>query len=132
MKFVMNHAPGSGSIALPVDQQSSALPLSYGCTLICRICVATCYKYKCTNLCHLSPIITARLNEHFITVRIICDKFLFCELTIRQQEIIWKKTKLFSTNSQHKGQTFKIFQPNISFHIYSIFFHPIVGLISSP
>ena len=26
----MNHAPGAGSIARPVDQQSSALPLSYG------------------------------------------------------------------------------------------------------
>ena len=26
----MNHAPGAGSIARPVDQQSSALPLYYG------------------------------------------------------------------------------------------------------
>ena len=29
MNFIMNHAPGAGSIARPVDQQSSALPLSY-------------------------------------------------------------------------------------------------------
>ena len=28
--FVVNHAPGAGSIARPVDQQSSALPLCYG------------------------------------------------------------------------------------------------------
>ena len=27
----MNHAPGVGSIARPVDQQSSALPLYHGC-----------------------------------------------------------------------------------------------------
>ena len=26
-EFYMNHAPGAGSIARPVDQQSSALPL---------------------------------------------------------------------------------------------------------
>ena len=33
MNFVMNHAPGAGSIARPVDQQSSALPLCYRCHL---------------------------------------------------------------------------------------------------
>ena len=27
MTFIMSHAPGAGSIAQPVDQQSSALPL---------------------------------------------------------------------------------------------------------
>ena len=26
----MNHAPGAGSLARPVDQQASALPLCYG------------------------------------------------------------------------------------------------------
>ena len=31
MNIAMNHAPGAGSIARPVDQQSSALPLCYGC-----------------------------------------------------------------------------------------------------
>ena len=31
MNFVMNHAPGAGLLARPVDQQSSALTLSYGC-----------------------------------------------------------------------------------------------------
>ena len=30
MNFVMNHAPGTGSIARPVDQQSRALPLYHG------------------------------------------------------------------------------------------------------
>ena len=30
MNFVMNHAPGAGSIARPVDQQSSTLPLYHG------------------------------------------------------------------------------------------------------
>ena len=29
MNFVMNHAPCAGSIVRPVDQQSSALPLSF-------------------------------------------------------------------------------------------------------
>ena len=29
MNFIMNYAPGVGSIARPVDQQSSALPLCY-------------------------------------------------------------------------------------------------------
>ena len=31
MNFVMNHATGAGSIARPVDQQSSALPPYHGC-----------------------------------------------------------------------------------------------------
>ena len=31
MNFVINHAPGAGSTAHPVDQQSSALPLYHGC-----------------------------------------------------------------------------------------------------
>ena len=31
MNFAMNHAPGAGLIARPVDQQSSILPLYYGC-----------------------------------------------------------------------------------------------------
>ena len=29
--FVMNNVLGTGSIARPVDKQSSALPLSHGC-----------------------------------------------------------------------------------------------------
>ena len=33
LKFVMNHAPGAGSITPPVHQQSSALSLCYGCSL---------------------------------------------------------------------------------------------------
>ena len=36
MNFVMNHAPGAGSIAQPVDQQSSVLPLCYGRLLLRR------------------------------------------------------------------------------------------------
>ena len=31
INFVLNHTAGAGSFARPVDQQSSALPLSYGC-----------------------------------------------------------------------------------------------------
>ena len=31
MNIVVNHAPGAGSIARPVDQQPSTLPLSCGC-----------------------------------------------------------------------------------------------------
>ena len=31
MNFVMNHVPDTKSIAGPVDQQSSTLPLSYRC-----------------------------------------------------------------------------------------------------
>ena len=36
MKYniAMNHAPGSGSIARPFEQQSSALPLYHGCPKI--------------------------------------------------------------------------------------------------
>ena len=30
----MNHAPGAGSLARPVDQQASAIPLYPGCPLI--------------------------------------------------------------------------------------------------
>ena len=32
INFVMSHAPGAGSIAQPVDLQSSVLPLYHGCT----------------------------------------------------------------------------------------------------
>ena len=32
MNFVMNHATGAGSIARPVDQLSSVMPLYHGCT----------------------------------------------------------------------------------------------------
>ena len=31
MNFVMNHAPGAGTITRPIDQQSSMLPLYQGC-----------------------------------------------------------------------------------------------------
>ena len=31
INFGMNHAPGAGSIAQPVDLQSNALPLCYEC-----------------------------------------------------------------------------------------------------
>ena len=34
---VMNHAPGAGSIARPVDQRSSTLPLYHGCPLFIPI-----------------------------------------------------------------------------------------------
>ena len=34
INFVMNHAPGAGSIARPVDQHSSALPLYNRCLLL--------------------------------------------------------------------------------------------------
>ena len=33
MNFVMNHAPGALSLARPIDQQSGALSLCYGCSL---------------------------------------------------------------------------------------------------
>ena len=32
MNFVINHAPGAGSLAQPVGPQSSALPLYHGCS----------------------------------------------------------------------------------------------------
>ena len=31
MNFIMNHAPGAGSLARPVGKQSSTLPLYLGC-----------------------------------------------------------------------------------------------------
>ena len=37
MNLVMNHAPGAGSIARPVDLQSSALPLNHGRPLYVRL-----------------------------------------------------------------------------------------------
>ena len=37
INFIMNHVPGTGSIARPVDQKSSALPL--------------CYSYESPPLC---------------------------------------------------------------------------------
>ena len=36
MNVVTNHAIGAGSIDRPIDQQSSALPLYYGCPLTCH------------------------------------------------------------------------------------------------
>ena len=43
MKFVMNHVPSAGSIARPIDQRSSALPLYMNASRICE-----------SNLRHLS------------------------------------------------------------------------------
>ena len=34
VNLIMKHVPGAGSIARPVDQQSSALPLYHGCLLL--------------------------------------------------------------------------------------------------
>ena len=34
MNFLLDHAPGAGSIARPVDKQSNTLPLSYGRPLL--------------------------------------------------------------------------------------------------
>ena len=42
MNVVMNHAKGAGSIARLVNQQSSALPLSYGCPLA-SVAISTCH-----------------------------------------------------------------------------------------
>ena len=41
MNFVTNHAPDAGSIARPVDQQSSALPLCYGCPRVIHLLFTT-------------------------------------------------------------------------------------------
>ena len=49
---VMNHAPGAASTIRPVDQQSGALPLYYGCPPCCASCsvwhiwsISQCYFY---------------------------------------------------------------------------------------
>ena len=48
MNFVMNHAPGAGSIAQPVDRQSSALPLYHGRPLSDIMIDTSCYQIlKC-------------------------------------------------------------------------------------
>ena len=44
MNFVMIHAPGAGSIAQPVNQQSSMLPLYHGCPLT-LVCIRTDLSY---------------------------------------------------------------------------------------
>ena len=46
MNFVMNHAPGAGLIAQPVDQQSSALPLCYGCPQTCQLQTLQTQQYN--------------------------------------------------------------------------------------
>ena len=43
MNFVMNHAPGAGSIVRPVDQQSSVLPLYHGCPYKHRVQIQPTY-----------------------------------------------------------------------------------------
>ena len=65
MNLVMNQAPGAGSIAGPVNQQSNALPLYQGCRphilvmvvgIITRKCYATDLHCKAIwagdNLCY--------------------------------------------------------------------------------
>ena len=42
MNFVMNHAPGAGSIAWPVDQKSSVLLLYHGCPHIYTDFIRVC------------------------------------------------------------------------------------------
>ena len=46
----MKHAPGAGSIALPVDQQTSALPLHHGCPL------PRDHKIVCFTLLLITPL----------------------------------------------------------------------------
>ena len=46
MNFVMNHAPGAGSIAGPVNQQFSALPVNFGCPVTVLIGYVTVKKEK--------------------------------------------------------------------------------------
>ena len=43
INFVMNHATDAGSITGPVDQQSSVLPLSYGCSPTLTMILKHCY-----------------------------------------------------------------------------------------
>ena len=44
MNCVLNHAPGAGSIARPVDLQSGALSLCYGCPSL-NIYISQCSIY---------------------------------------------------------------------------------------
>ena len=47
-EFAMNHATGAGSIAQPVDQQASMLPLCYECSIYTAelIIVQCCCEYN--------------------------------------------------------------------------------------
>ena len=76
----MNNAPGEGSIAQPVGQQSGALPLYYGCLhtlgervavaqkggeLVC-VCVSGC-NCVCACVCGWSPNTIDSLPQYCVT-----------------------------------------------------------------
>ena len=82
----MNHAPGAGSIARAVDQQSSALPLYHRCppTVTRGYCCTSTFEYEDQYLVGY----TALLVLFSGTVEFIMDKdqkFYFMEMNTRLQ-----------------------------------------------
>ena len=78
MNFVMNHAPGAGSITQPVDLQSSALPLCYGLPLILKcvsvMCLCDLFLWFCDDIIGLydSVICLSNVSLSLWSVSVIC------------------------------------------------------------
>ena len=77
--FVMNHTPGAGWIAKPVDQQSRLLPMGYDCPLqsMYDIYMITCSnKYK--TIQQKSSIIARYRHCNFALLPAIHQTLLLC------------------------------------------------------
>ena len=80
MNFVINNTPGARSIARPVDQQSSMLPLYHGCpSLVVRKIEPYPHKRWDENLTGMF----VKFTEHTVLTLNMCCKHILCERKIR-------------------------------------------------
>ena len=99
MNFVRNHAPGAGSIARPVGQQSSDLPLYLGCLYNSEninVILCTYAKYIYVYTCHCTMV------REWILETNIC--FSDCQILISPDSqfytSLWSPTTIAATNTE--------------------------------
>ena len=71
INFIMNRAPDAGSIARPVGQQSSALPLYHGCLLL-HEAFHRIYDIMIDNL-YMRPLVSCFRNR--ATTLVTCQQY---------------------------------------------------------
>ena len=85
----MNHAPGTGSIARHVDQQSSTLTMYLGCPLVIMILLPLTFKLFILHsypysgfvntflFSNLNNVTISRVNKGICVYKLLTDKTLF-------------------------------------------------------
>ena len=125
----MNHAPVAGSIAQPVDQQSSALPLNHGCPL-----------YELLNMVKHIHQIQAITTQFVFTVNIVlfllsqwCEDTKSIEhLFLIQQFYIYNSiSAVYKFHTKHQNSAVNIFCcfDKVFEQLYTLPFHSSVALI---